>query len=150
MKKRICVFLLSLFLLLSCQHLDVKKDNDTTAKSYKYYYNLLSKEIYPEIEKIASKYNTSPNIKKDELIIVNEIALFLKPYVDSKRIVINKIRPPAVHFSPVVKLEDGSFISYIILQLEVIDEIQSDKYINFGMVFFKPFILKRTYTKMGI
>ena len=150
MKKRICVFFLSLFLLVSCQHLDVKADNDKGAKSYKYYHNLLTKEIYPGIEKIALKYNKSSNIKEDELVIVNEIALFLKPYVDSKRIVINEIRPPVIHFSPTVKLEDGSTISYIILRLEVIDEIQSDKYINFGLVFVNSFILKRTYTKIGI
>lgn len=143
--KNIIVVLLLVF-LVSCHSIRAEADN--TIKSYYYYHNILTTEIYPGIEKITSEYAKKSKIEEDELL--KDIYLFLNPYVISKRIIINNIRPPVVFVNLNTKLKDGSYISYIVLRLEFIDEAKSDKYIHFGLVFINSFIIKRTHTKVKI
>jgi hypothetical protein len=150
-KKCICVFLLSLF-LLSCQYTNIKPDNNIpVVKSYKYYNALLSDDIYPKIEKIVSHAVSSSTIQEpDQKEIADKIFSIFTSYQDLGKISINKIRPPAINFSPDVKLADGSFVSYIILRIEFIDDPISDQYIHFGLVYINSFVLKRTHTKEKI
>jgi hypothetical protein len=151
MKKNIILLFLVVILSLSCQYNVSVKAETESVKSYGYYHNILTKEIYPGIEKIASKIGKDSEQKIDHVKVLKEIYLFLEPYITSGKIVIDYEKPPLIAFSSDnVKLKDGSFITYIVMRLEVIDEAKSDKYIHFNLIFYNSFIIKRTHTKVKI